>query len=220
MTEQLALELIGDINEVFNSQRLLGVDETTQLQVLVKKSRFGYYLRRGDTICGLSKKQFSAYDPLTISLESAVDILNKFGKSSSKRPKNKVKVKVNSPKSKRTKDFDTEISTIQLTSKSNKIEPKKGKRKTTQEVDNDPVRKSRRVPSDSSVEHERKDNKLQKLETSSEVPSQVPRKLSGFNIYCKEARLKLSESAKIWKSMSKDAQKQYNDKAFLISSKV
>jgi len=132
--EVLAMEIVGDdVSQVLNSQKILG--EVDGEALMVRKGRFGHYVKLGNIVCGLGK----AYDPETISFEVAHDLLKTRGKvlgsSKKKKPKaKKVKTEqvIKVPKPKKQKAVPT---TTSLTEGGDEVKAEKPK----------PKRKSKQV---------------------------------------------------------------------------
>jgi hypothetical protein len=85
VTEELATELLEDTESILDSQRPLGMHN--EEEVMIRRGRFGHYIKCGNRIAGIGKK-----DPKEITLEEAILLLQTRGKEAgTKKGKGKAK---------------------------------------------------------------------------------------------------------------------------------
>ena len=184
---------------------------------MVKQGRFGYYVRCGKIIAGLRK-----LDPLTLTLEEGIEILETRGKLVGAKKGKKKGAKVATKKVVE-KNVKRSISGYQVyVSEVMKNGIKMGEAasnwKILNEVEKDVYKeKAKLITSNSKSDVESSDNKKKKtISKSNNLDDKQPRKpLSGYQVYVSEMMkngMKMSEAATSWKSLDIEKKEAYKQK--------
>ena len=186
-------------------------------QVLVKQGRFGYYVRCGKIIAGLRK-----LDPLTLTLEEGIEILETRGKlvgaKKGKKKGAKVTTKKVAEKNVKRSVSGYQIYVSEVMKNGIKMGEAASNWKLLNEVEKDEYKdKAKLMTSDLKNDVESSDNKKKKTisKKNNLDETQPKRPLSGYQIFVSEMMkngMKMSEAATSWKILDLETKETYKSK--------